>query len=83
MFGISFSNVIIILLVIIIFIRPNDLPKFLREAGKFYGKAKKMYNEIIQVKDHIMKEIDEAAAIDESAQHESKEDPRLTVPPQE
>jgi len=59
MFGISFSNIIIIILVMIVFIRPDDMPKFLRTVGRFYGKAKKMYNEIIQVKDRIVREIDD------------------------
>ena len=60
MFGIGFSEIVLIFLVIIIFVRPDDLPSFLRNAGRFYGKAKKLYNEIIQVKDRIIKEIDEA-----------------------
>ena len=61
MFGIGFGEILLIFVIIIIFIRPDDLPKFLRSAGRFYGKAKKMYKEIIEVKDRIIKEIDEAA----------------------
>jgi Sec-independent protein translocase protein TatA len=62
MFGIGFSEIIIVFLAILIFVRPNDLPKFLRTAGRLYGKAKKAYNELIAVKDRIVREIDEAAA---------------------
>ena len=65
MFGIGVSEIILIFLVIVILIRPNDLPKFLRSAGRFYGKAKKMYNEIMLTKDKIIKEIDTATTLDD------------------
>jgi Sec-independent protein translocase protein TatA len=61
MFGIGFSEIIIIFLAVVVFVRPGDLPKFLRMAGRLYGKAKKAYNELIAVKDRIIQEIDEAA----------------------
>jgi Sec-independent protein translocase protein TatA len=60
MFGIGFSEIIIVFLAVIVFVRPNDLPKFLRMAGRLYGKAKKAYNELVVVKDRIVREIDEA-----------------------
>jgi Sec-independent protein translocase protein TatA len=62
MFGIGFSEIVIVFLAVIIFVRPADLPKFLRTAGRLYGKAKKAYNELAAVKDRIIQEIDEAAA---------------------
>jgi sec-independent protein translocase protein TatB len=65
MFGIGFSEIVVILLVMIIFIRPDDLPKTLRALGKIYGKLKSMYDEVMDTKDQIMKEIDEAANLDE------------------
>ena len=65
MFGIGFSEIILICLVMIILIRPNDLPKALRTVGRYYGKAKKIYNELIMVKDRILKEIDEAVTLEE------------------
>ena len=73
--GIGFSEIILIALVIIVFIRPNDLPKFLRTAGKYYGKAKKLYKEITEMKDKLIKEIDEAATLDEPAGTSSKDAP--------
>ena len=39
MFGIGLSEIFIICLVMIIFIRPNDLPKTMRTVGRYYGKA--------------------------------------------
>jgi Sec-independent protein translocase protein TatA len=61
MFGIGFSEIIILFLVVIVLVRPADLPKFLRAAGRLYGKAKKAYRELITVKDRILREIDEPA----------------------
>jgi len=58
MFGIGFGEIVIVLLIAIVFIRPEDLPKFFARAGRLYGQIKKMYNEIIEVKDKIIKEID-------------------------
>ena len=68
MFGIGFSEILVIVIILFVFIRPEDLPKIMRAAGKYYGKAKKLYNELIQVKDKIMKEIDEAAALEEQTE---------------
>jgi Sec-independent protein translocase protein TatA len=62
MFGIGFSEIIIIFLAVIIFVRPDDLPKFLRTLGRLYGRAKKVYQELTAVKDRIIQEIDEAAS---------------------
>jgi Tat protein translocase TatB subunit len=66
MFGIGFSEMVLIGLVLIIFIKPEDYPKFLRSAGRTYGKMKKFYNELVMVKDKILKDIDEIAALEES-----------------
>ena len=72
MFGIGLSELILIFLVLIIFIKPDDLPNFLRKAGRFYGKAKKLYNELIQVKDKVLKEINEAATLEEASKNAVK-----------
>jgi Sec-independent protein translocase protein TatA len=65
MFGIGFSEIIVVVLAVIVFVRPNDLPKFLRMAGRLYGKAKKAYNELIVVKDRMIREIDETTDPDD------------------
>jgi Sec-independent protein translocase protein TatA len=62
MFGIGFSEVVIVFLAVIIFVRPGDLPKFLRMAGRLYGRAKRTYSELTDLKDRIIREIDEAAS---------------------
>ena len=66
MFGIGISELLLILLAVIILIRPEDLPKFVRTVGKLYGKVKHYYNEAVGFKDQVIKEIDEAAAWDEA-----------------
>jgi len=73
MFGIGFGEILIVLFIAIVFIRPQDLPKFLRSAGRLYGQIKRMYKEIIEAKDKIIKEIDEAGTLDDQ---ETKQAPR-------
>ena len=65
MFGISLPEIILILVVVIIFVRPEDLPKFLRSAGRFYGKAKRMYKEIIGITNQVVKEMNSIASMDD------------------
>ena len=63
MFGIGVSELLVIMVVLIIFVRPEDLPKVMRSIGKTYGKIKKFYDEIIMVKDKVLKDIEDAASI--------------------
>ena len=65
MFGIGFGEILVVLLAAIVFIRPEDLPKFLRSVGRLYGQIKRMYNALIQSKDKILKEIDEDISLDD------------------
>jgi Sec-independent protein translocase protein TatA len=46
MFGLGVWEIIAIVLVAIVFIRPDDLPAFIRNMGKLYGRLTKMYAEI-------------------------------------
>ena len=70
MFGIGFSEIVVILLVMIIFIRPEDLPKTLRSLGRLYGKLRLIYKEIMDSRAEIMKEIEKASTFDESNKDE-------------
>jgi Sec-independent protein translocase protein TatA len=67
MFGIGFSEIAVIALVVLIFIRPDDLPAFFRKAGRLYAQAKKAYDEVAAIKDDFIREMDIAAAVRESA----------------
>ncbi len=66
--GIGFSELIVIALVLIIFIRPDDLPAFFRKLGKLYAELKKAYDELTEVKDAFIKEVESAAAPPETKQ---------------
>ena len=46
MFNIGPMEWLVILVVIVIFIKPEDLPKLVRQIGKAYGSFSRMMNEI-------------------------------------
>jgi Sec-independent protein translocase protein TatA len=37
MFGLSFAEIIIIILVVIVFLRPKDFPRLFTKLGRLYG----------------------------------------------
>jgi sec-independent protein translocase protein TatB len=65
MFGIGTSELLIIGVVALLFVKPEDLPRVFRYFGRIYGKAKAAYDEVMSIKDQIIKEIDEAAELEE------------------
>lgn len=77
MFGIGFSEVILLALVAVLLIKPDDLPGFFRKAGKFYGKIKAAYKEVIAVKDDFLREMEVGAAVGEAADPEKKPEPKV------
>ncbi len=62
MFGIGFSELIVIGLVVVIFIKPEDLPAFFRAAGRLYAKAKKAYDEVVTIKDEFVKVVNDTVS---------------------
>jgi len=71
MFGFSLAELIIVFLVAIIFIKPQDLPEIAHFLGRLYYKARKLFEELkIQLKtaqkelglDEIKQEIDRGIA---------------------
>lgn len=66
MFGIGFSELVLIVLAVILFVRPTDLPKFFRQAGRAWAYVKKGLAEANAVKDAFMKQIDEVAKLDDT-----------------
>jgi sec-independent protein translocase protein TatB len=67
MFGIGFSELVLIGIILIILIKPEDLPRFFRSVGKIYGRMKGAYNDVISAKEKILKEIDDAVTLEEKA----------------
>lgn len=41
MFGLGFTEIIIILVVILVVVKPEDLPKFFKKIGQLYRELKK------------------------------------------
>ena len=66
MFGLGWAEIVVIVIVAVVFIRPEDLPTFFRKAGQLYAKAKDAYAEVIAVKDDFLREMDVAAMIEDS-----------------
>jgi len=62
MFGIGLSEFAVIVCIVIVFVRPRDLPVLFRRLGKLYAQAKRAYKEITEVKDQFVKSIEVAAA---------------------
>jgi Sec-independent protein translocase protein TatA len=80
MFGLGFWEIILILLAAIIFIRPDDLPVFLRKLGSLYKSLMDMHREVTKMvnepMDMISKESGESAnADDASSKNSSKNSP--------
>jgi sec-independent protein translocase protein TatB len=73
MFGIGYSELLLVVVIIIIFVRPEDLPKFFRFAGRMYGKIKKTYKDIMSVRDRIVKELEDSAKLVNEATDFTKE----------
>lgn len=46
MFSIGFSEILIILVVMIVFIKPEELPEFFRKIGRLFGELNRMKNEL-------------------------------------
>lgn len=72
MFGIGWSELAVILCVAIIFIHPKDLPALFRKLGRLYSKVKKVYAEIVATKDQFVKDIEDAAALEEKKDAQAK-----------
>jgi Tat protein translocase TatB subunit len=57
MFGVGFTEVIAIAVIALIFIGPDDLPRFARQIGRFL-------NELKRGSDHFVDELKSAADLD-------------------
>lgn len=80
MFGIGASELIIIGLAVVVFVKPEDLPGFFRKVAKIVAQAKKIYNEALSVKDQFIKEIENAASLEEAPRPQSRSAPEQGTP---
>jgi len=58
MLGLSWAEVLAIVIIAIIFIGPNDLPDVLRNIGRFMAKIKEYSKDIREVVDSALEESD-------------------------
>ena len=57
MFGFSLAELIIVLIIIIIFVNPKDLPEIAHFLGRAYYRIRKFFNEIKKQFSEVEKEI--------------------------
>jgi sec-independent protein translocase protein TatB len=64
MFDLSWSHILIVLIVALVVVGPKDLPKLMRTAGGWVAKARRLANEFRQSFDEMAKqsELDELRA---------------------
>ena len=69
MLGLNFSEVMVIVIVLIVVVGPERLPPMLRTAGKYYGQIKRMSDEFRRA---IMLEVDREEAEQRAAQFKKR-----------
>ena len=47
MFDIGFGEILLVLFLIIVFIKPEDLPGLIRKLGHFYGQVMRIYYTVL------------------------------------
>ena len=55
MFGLGFTEILVIAVIILIVVKPEDLPGVMKKFGKSYGDVKKTCNEVKKMKDDFVK----------------------------
>ena len=62
MFGFGFAEIVVVLIVVLVLFRPEDLPKLLRRAGKISRQMRDMYHGATSTLADIGKEIERPIA---------------------
>ena len=57
MFGFSFAELLLVLIVVLLFIKPQDLPEIAHFFGKVFYRGKRLYNEIKKSLKEMEKEL--------------------------
>jgi Sec-independent protein translocase protein TatA len=57
MFGFSMSEIIVIGIVVLVFVNPKDLPKFIYHIGKIYGQLQGAYQQMVSEFKRIENEV--------------------------
>ena len=69
MLGLNFSEIMVIVIVLIVVVGPERLPPLLRQAGRYYGQIKRMSDEFRRA---IMLEVDREEAEQRAAQFKKR-----------
>ena len=69
MLGLNFSEIMVIVIVLIIVVGPERLPPMLRNAGRYYGQVKRMSDEFRRA---LMLEVDREEAEQRAAQFKKR-----------
>jgi len=69
MLGLNFSEVMVIVIVLIVVVGPERLPPLLRQAGRYYGQIKRMSDEFRRA---LMLEVDREEAEQRAAQFKKR-----------
>jgi sec-independent protein translocase protein TatB len=69
MLGLNFSEVMVIVIVLIVVVGPERLPPLLRTAGRYYGQIKRMSDEFRRA---LMLEVDREEAEQRAAQFKKR-----------
>ena len=69
MLGLNFSEIMVIVIVLIIVVGPERLPPMLRTAGRYYGQVKRMSDEFRRA---LMLEVDREEAEQRAAQFKKR-----------
>ena len=69
MLGLNFSEIMVIVIVLIVVVGPERLPPMLRTAGRYYGQVKRMSDEFRRA---LMLEVDREEAEQRAAQFKKR-----------
>ncbi len=58
MFKIGMWEIFVVVIVAIVFVRPNELPKLFRSIGRFFGQIREFKNSVVTVAKSIEKDIE-------------------------
>ena len=83
MFGISFNELVLIILLMVIFIKPKDIPSVVNAIARVFKKLKNFLFEIQTNLKNITDEIDDTEKKVYKTFHEQVEDVRLKIEQEE
>ena len=83
MLGISLNELILVILLMVIFIKPKDIPSVVNSIAKFWKKLKSFMGEIQTQIKNITEEIDETKDVTYESFHDKIEKVRLEIEKQE